>query len=150
MYRIIGADGNEYGPISAEQVRQWFTEGRVVGTTLVQAEGSPDWRQLSTYSELSAAPSPVAYPTQRKTNGMAIAGLVLGILAFIQCCTLLVGTLGIVFSCIAISQINKQPAEFTGKGMAVAGLITSAVGMLFNIALLIVYLAMFRSAILSR
>ena len=28
MYKIIGADGKEYGPISAEQLRQWLNEDR--------------------------------------------------------------------------------------------------------------------------
>jgi hypothetical protein len=35
MYRIIGTDGKDYGPISAEQVRQCLGEGRVSGATRV-------------------------------------------------------------------------------------------------------------------
>jgi len=27
MYKIIGADGREYGPITADQLRQWIREG---------------------------------------------------------------------------------------------------------------------------
>ena len=40
MYRVIGADGQQYGPVSAEQIRQWMVEGRVNAQTLVQAAGS--------------------------------------------------------------------------------------------------------------
>ena len=29
MYKIIGQDGKEYGPITAEQLRQWISENRV-------------------------------------------------------------------------------------------------------------------------
>jgi hypothetical protein len=29
-YKIIGADLMEYGPVSAEQIRQWINEGRAV------------------------------------------------------------------------------------------------------------------------
>ena len=35
MYKIIGADGNEYGPITTEQLRQWLAEGRVNAQTKV-------------------------------------------------------------------------------------------------------------------
>ena len=28
MYKIIGGDQKEYGPIGAEQIRQWIAEGR--------------------------------------------------------------------------------------------------------------------------
>ena len=60
MYRIIGADGREYGPISAEQLRQWIAEGRVNQQTRVQAEGSPDWKSLADFPELTAmAPPPL-------------------------------------------------------------------------------------------
>src|SRR5256884_2188133 len=33
MYKIIGADQKEYGPITADQVRQWMAEGRANGQT---------------------------------------------------------------------------------------------------------------------
>ncbi len=38
MYKIIGADGKEYGPVTSEQVRQWITEGRANAQTKVQPE----------------------------------------------------------------------------------------------------------------
>ena len=37
MYKIIGADLKEYGPVSVEQLRQWISEGRVNAQTKVQA-----------------------------------------------------------------------------------------------------------------
>src|SRR5262249_44254530 len=51
MYRIIGADGNQYGPISAEQLRQWIAEGRANAQTKVLAEGATDWKPLSEFPE---------------------------------------------------------------------------------------------------
>jgi hypothetical protein len=64
MYRIIGADGREYGPVTAEQLRQWMQEGRVNAQTQGQAEGSPEWKPLAAYPELApAAPaSPAPAP----------------------------------------------------------------------------------------
>ena len=51
MYKIIGADQKEYGPVSAEQLRQWVTEGRVNAQTKVRAEGETEWKPLSAFAE---------------------------------------------------------------------------------------------------
>src|ERR1044071_2194656 len=58
MYKIIGADQKEYGPVTADQLRQWIAEGRVNAQTLLQAEGQTDWRPLSSYPEFAAATAP--------------------------------------------------------------------------------------------
>ncbi len=55
MYKIIGGDKVEYGPETAEQIRAWVADGRANGQTLVQAEGSNEWRPLASYPELIAA-----------------------------------------------------------------------------------------------
>jgi TM2 domain-containing membrane protein YozV len=64
MYKIVGADGQQYGPVSAEQIRRWLTESRVRGETLVQAEGAQEWKPLSACPEfqpdLASAPPPLA------------------------------------------------------------------------------------------
>jgi hypothetical protein len=62
MYKIIGADGKEYGPIAAEQLRQWIAEGRVNPQTQILAEGATQWRPLSDFPEFAAA-APGALPT---------------------------------------------------------------------------------------
>ena len=62
MYRIIGADGREYGPISADQLRQWITEGRANAQTRVQAEGSAEWKPLSSIPEFAEALAAKAGP----------------------------------------------------------------------------------------
>ena len=55
MYRIIGGDGNEYGPVGADDLRRWIAEGRVNALTKVQLEGSADWRPLSDFPEFGLA-----------------------------------------------------------------------------------------------
>ncbi len=62
MFKIIGADGKQYGPVSAEQIRQWFAEGRAKAETLVQAEGSTDWKPLGQFPELAPAATPGVVP----------------------------------------------------------------------------------------
>ena len=149
MYKIRGADEKEYGPVTAEQVRQWITEHRLNAQSLAQLEGTEGWKPLGQFPEFasalagaSAAPAqpglgPIGplstYTPPRPANGMAIAGLVLGSLSLV-CCQLL-GAPGIIFSAIALSQL-KQDSTQGGRGLAVAGLILSILGlMLFSLFL---------------
>jgi hypothetical protein len=62
MYKIIGVDGLEYGPVAAEQVRRWLVEGRVNGRTKVQRDGSAEWQLLEELPEFVAV-----HPTGRWT-----------------------------------------------------------------------------------
>jgi hypothetical protein len=55
MYKIIGGDQREYGPATAEELRQWIAEGRLSAQSLVQVEGTGQWKPLSAYPEFAAA-----------------------------------------------------------------------------------------------
>lgn len=55
MYKVIGADQQEYGPLAADQIRQWIGDGRLHGQTRAQSDGSGEWKTLSDFSEFSAA-----------------------------------------------------------------------------------------------
>jgi hypothetical protein len=62
MYKIIGADGKEYGPVSAEQLKQWILEGRANSQTKVQAEGNSEWLLLGSIPEFADTASAAAPP----------------------------------------------------------------------------------------
>jgi hypothetical protein len=51
MYRILGSDGKEYGPVSIEQLSRWIRERRVNGDTRVQGENGV-WSLLRELPEL--------------------------------------------------------------------------------------------------
>ena len=51
MFTIIGADQKQYGPVSADEVRQWIKDGRADARTLARAEGSDEWKPLSAFAE---------------------------------------------------------------------------------------------------
>ena len=152
MYRIIGADGNEYGPVSAEQLRQWIAEGRVNAETRALPEGTVEWRPLGSFPEVSlwftpaapARPAPTPAPATgslpaRRVNGFAVTGLVLGILSL--CCLCCYGgvpfnVLGLVFSIIAMVQIRNNPQVYQGNGLAIAGLVLCALSIIFALGIL--------------
>lgn len=64
MYKMIGADGRVYGPVSLDQLREWIKEGRANALTLVQSPDAPDWKPLGTLAEFSDlfAPAPPPMP----------------------------------------------------------------------------------------
>ncbi len=51
MYKMIGGDGREYGPVAAEQIRVWMLEGRLNAQTLLQIDGTEGWRPAASFSE---------------------------------------------------------------------------------------------------
>jgi len=138
-FRIIGADGKEYGPYSAGQLGELRAQNRLGPNTQVSADGGP-WQPASNYPELGVGqqaagpgygPGPVApNPGASSTNGFAITGMIMGILSILSiypCCGLPFNILGLVFSAIALNQIKKNP-QLPGKGMATAGLVCSIIG----------------------
>jgi hypothetical protein len=62
MYKIIGADQKEYGPVTANQLRHWIQEGRVNGQTRARAEGATEWQTLSDFAEFADLLAPGVVP----------------------------------------------------------------------------------------
>jgi hypothetical protein len=149
MYKIVGADGRQYGPVSEDQIRRWIVEGRANAQTQVIAEGAMQWKALSACPEFATAfgpqVPPTAYPLSgrpvRMTNSFAIWGMILGILALVCCCPkLLLGTLGLIFSLIGLSQINARPDLYEGRGFAIAGIVLSVLSLLIAVFVLLLWL----------
>jgi hypothetical protein len=74
MYKIIGADSKEYGPVSAEQLRQWLREGRVNSQTKVKPADAAEWATFAALPEFANAlsadlPPPIAPPTTASSGG---------------------------------------------------------------------------------
>lgn len=57
MFTIIGADGREYGPVSAEQIRQWMAENRLTRDMLGRPQGTTEWKRLGDLPEFAAPAS---------------------------------------------------------------------------------------------
>ena len=62
MFIIIGGDGKEYGPVSAEQIRAWLAGGRANLDTQAKAVGGETWQRLGDFPEFSGAGSPPPAP----------------------------------------------------------------------------------------
>ena len=111
MYKIIGADNKEYGPITLEQMRQWLAEGRVNTQTLVWSETSNNWKPLAAYPELAPAgaipgapPAFAGMPTSDRSAALSkVSGPAIGLM--------IAGGLGVLFSIAGIAM------HFLGVGL---------------------------------
>jgi len=52
MYTIIGGDGREYGPVTAEQVRTWVAGGRANRDTKIKIAGTEEWKTVADFPEI--------------------------------------------------------------------------------------------------
>jgi uncharacterized RDD family membrane protein YckC len=71
MFTIIGGDGREYGPVTADQVRTWIKAGRANLDTQARALGETDWRRLGDFPEFSGLPTPPIMTDRSGLGGSA-------------------------------------------------------------------------------
>jgi hypothetical protein len=121
MYKILGADQREYGPVSADQLRQWITEGRANSQTMVQGPDSTEWKPLSTFAEFAGLMSAAAAaaPAVSATTGYAGMGVQPPVPTYLwqsivvtACCCLPFGIAAIVFA----AQVNSKLAAGDVQG----------------------------------
>lgn len=74
-----------------------------------------------------------------KMDGFAVAGFVVSIVGFFVA-GLILGSLGIIFSAIALVRINKSNGSKRGRGLAITGLILGIVAVVLTAILLIAVL----------
>jgi hypothetical protein len=147
MYKIIGADQKEYGPVSADQLRQWIAEGRVNGQTKVQAADATEWKAMADVPEFAGvlpktplpSPTPAApispLPAQPANSQLAVWSMITGVLSLLCCCGwYLTAPVAIVLGAVALSQLKSHP-ELTGGGFAIAGIALGIVAILIWAAL---------------
>jgi type II secretory pathway pseudopilin PulG len=83
---------------------------------------------------------------QQRGNGIAVAGMVLGLVGILLCWANFLGmipsVLGIIFGAIGWSKANKVGR---GKGMAIAGVVCGVVGLILAIVFIMVVMASFTS-----
>jgi hypothetical protein len=74
---------------------------------------------------------------QPKFTPLAIISMVLGILSIPACCCSFFGApfsiAGLVLGILAMGKIRSNPQMFKGGGMAIAGIVCSAVGLLLDL-----------------
>ena len=79
--------------------------------------------------------SPYAQSTRPARNGMGVAALILGISSIVLCWTVIVGVVGGILAIIfgVIGRRRWKRREATNGGVALAGIITGAIGLVVTV-----------------
>ena len=70
MYRVVGADRREYGPVSRETILEWIAQGRANSQTIAKFEDGP-WKPLGTFDEFKTALGVTGVPPALGTTPLA-------------------------------------------------------------------------------
>ncbi len=119
-----------------EQATQWLPrEPPVAGGWI-----APDERPPMSPGVWQAPRPPAVYPrTPSPSQNLAMASMIVGLSGILLswCFGPVPGIVALVLGLVALSQIKKSPEKYTGKGMAIAGIVIGAVNIAFYILLLI-------------
>jgi hypothetical protein len=78
--------------------------------------------------------------TQNQQNTLAIVSLVCGVLS-ILCFGLVTGIPAIITGYMQLNKIKSDPQTFGGRGLAIGGMATGAVGTLLTILTILIFMA---------
>ena len=84
-------------------------------------------------SSHSSDAAPVA-PATTERNNLAVASLIVGIVSLVLCVAFAPAVVGLVLGLIALKQIKSSGAG--GRGMALAGVVTSAVSLVLGVVVI--------------
>jgi hypothetical protein len=148
VYKILGGDGKEYGPVNLDQLRDWLKQGRINGQTRVKAESGSEYKTALDIPELSTlfalatprpsgrgAPPVISAPTSRdqeKQKGLAVLSLILGLSSFLLCLSALTGIPAVICGHVARSRARRLPARYGGAGLAAVGLVLGYAGIVLT------------------
>lgn len=155
MYKILGGDGKEYGPISTETLRQWINEGRANAQTQVQPEGGA-WIALGQLPEFIAILNP--QPPGAGIGGAPMPGMA-GPVSSAQAAQMVLGpAIGLIVTAAlgALAQLGGVAFNLFGLSMSQQGgpskdapwinMLSGGLGIVFNVIALIVSVVIFLGA----
>ena len=67
-YKILGGDGQHYGPVDRAQFHSWVQDGRANAQTQILRSDLSEWRAASAFPELNLAPAPAPAPSVPLAN----------------------------------------------------------------------------------
>lgn len=106
-----------------------------------QSEWQPSETPATSFGEqgIAGGPPSNAPAGAGQNQTLAIVSLALGVLSLFCCTFILPGLAAVVTGFMARSKVNENPNQYGGSGIALAGMITGGVSVLFGIILIILY-----------
>ena len=151
-----GSQGQQNGPITESELRRLLADGSLTQQTLVWRDGLGEWRAVSEVPELQAPvlTTPEVIADQQASygvapqSGLAIASMVCGIVSLLLCyVNALAAIPAVICGHMALKKIRESLQPMAGRGMAIAGLVTGYLGLLFQLAIIIGLLFFVRNVV---
>ncbi len=83
-YKVMGEDGQEYGPVSDDQIRKWIADARLERKSPVKPADSRDWvflESLPEFADVFQPPTmPMAKPQKQKWLLILLIAVIAGVL----------------------------------------------------------------------
>ncbi len=76
-YKVMGEDGQEYGPVAGNQIRKWIAEQRLERKSPVKSSDSRDWVFLESLPEFAEAFQPPTPPKRQRRKWPVAAGVII-------------------------------------------------------------------------
>ena len=167
MQWYYSKNSTQLGPVPDADFRAKLASGEVGASEMVWREGMTDWVPVSTVPEFSAllqnrmsavpsAGTPYAPPMVQgipgggmyattPTSGLAIASLICGIMGLVTC-LFVPGIPAVICGHLALKRIADTSSPVQGHGLAVAGLITGYISVLFIVGFVLLMVLGFASS----
>jgi hypothetical protein len=127
-----------YKPPPSEQDTQWLPrESPASGGGWVAPDERPPmrppaWQSPQPVPPVWQPPPPPVRPVKAQSQGLAIASMLTGLLGlFFGCLGPVPGLVAIVLGWVALSQIKRSPETVGGKPMALIGIVSGALTVVF-------------------
>ena len=137
-----GENGGQLGPVDDHALQALIAQGRITSQTLVWREGMSNWQPYSSLALQQVQPmslGPSSFVPQMQmpvpNSGLEIASMVCGIVSLILCYVNAVAAVpAVICGHMALKRIRESEFPVAGRAMAIAGLITGYLGILFQLA----------------
>jgi len=152
VYKIIGGDQKEYGPVTPQQVQEWIQQRRVNAQTMICSEGNNAWKPLGSFPEFSAAlasPTPASPPVSASVeqdnpmsavvpykNPKALIAYYLGIFSLIPCIGIPLGIAAFILGVLGLKFLKTHPTAH-GQVHAWIGIVLGGLCALANMAAIV-------------
>jgi hypothetical protein len=136
----------KYKPPPSEQRTQWLPRDTPAPGGWVAPDERPPAPMRSPWQAPPQPawqpPPPPPRPFKQQNQSLALASMLTGILGLVLgCLGPLPGVAAVILGWLAISQINRTPESVGGKPMAIIGIVTGGLGIVFYGLLLLWLLA---------
>lgn len=160
MYKILGSDQKEYGPVTSDQLRQWIVERRLHAQSLVRPDGAENWQPVSQIPEFAATLATAAAPPPMQMqpvapapdsgvatlipykNPKALIAYYLGVFSLIPILGLFLGITAFILGLQGLKFARTHPGS-RGKAHAWVGIIAGGFfGLLYLVVVVMIVIGM--------